>query len=413
MMQTCVRFGTIMQPRSPDKILCIDDEETVLAALSRTLGRQYTLYTANSAENALTILQTQPDIAVILCDYKMPGMNGIECLKQAKLLSPNSITIMLTADLSRDTVIKAINEVHVFRYIPKPCPTDVLYEIMIDALAQYHLQVNNQRLAHELEQTYYTLAKQHEQLAYELDMAKIIYSKVQKDQQNPCYGLAFLIADQETIGGDFIRTHISDDGLSFYFMLGDLTGHGLQSALAVILVTEVFDDSTCKNSHIETLAAAINNKIFSLLPTGLFCAGLLAKLDFANHQLQIWQGGLPAAYLLDTQGKIIKSLVSANLPLGVRGNLDFSGSSSCYALSEAQSLFVISDGVIEQQGGDDSEFGVERLQQAIVSCPVNQARVDFVMAAVRLHQQDQPQTDDICLAELNFNLLAATLKTRK
>ena len=230
MMQTCVRFGTIMQPRSPDKILCIDDEETVLAALSRTLGRQYTLYTANSAENALTILQTQPDIAVILCDYKMPGMNGIECLKQAKLLSPNSITIMLTADLSRDTVIKAINEVHVFRYIPKPCPTDVLYEIMIDALAQYHLQVNNQRLAHELEQTYYTLAKQHEQLAYELEMAKIIYSQVQKDQQNPCYGLAFLIADQETIGGDFIRTHISDDGLSFYFMLGDLTGHGLQSA---------------------------------------------------------------------------------------------------------------------------------------------------------------------------------------
>ena len=401
-----------MIEKSADKILCVDDEDNILHMFRRTLGRQYDLYTAFSGEEALKLLCQHADFALIISDYSMPSINGTEFLKLARELSPNSVQIMLTGNIDLDVAIKTITETNIFRYLPKPCPIEVLRKVIIDALNQYHLIIDKQRLDKQLEQKNAELAKQKLLLEYELEMARIVYSKVYAYGHREQEGLDYFIAAKETVGGDFLLTHASSDGQYFYLMVGDLTGHGLQSALAVFLVTEIFDAQCAEGPGIEQLAQSINDKMCGKLPTGLFCAALLARLDLNAGKLHVWQGGMPDAYLLNEQGQLLNKLPSNNLPLGVLAGQDLAGSASCHKIGDFSSLFVYSDGVIEQLGGDRTMFGDQRLRIALSNTPSGKRRIDHVMEKLREYQQQLPQCDDISLIELHLSSISKALESK-
>lgn len=394
-----------MPENSADKALCIDDEDNILQVFRRTLGRKFNLYTANSGEKALELLKEHGDIAVILCDYNMPAMNGIEFLQQASRVSPDSVQMMLTGNIQLEVVVEAINTTEIFRYIPKPCRSEVLEKVIDDALDQYRLVLSNRRMTLELAEKNAALAKQGYQLEYELDMAKTVYGKSIFNSCLETEGLDFFMTPKDVVGGDFLRTFSSEDG-PFFMMLGDLTGHGLQSALATLLVTEAFDAACSENPNVEQLAQHINEKMCSKLPRDLFCAAILLKLDFVNDQMDVWQGGLPDAYLLDAEGHVIEALSSRNPPLGILANRCFAETSTTHRISDFYSVFVYSDGIIEQECIDRSMFGIERLQQALSDCPIGQQRVSYLLDVLRKQQQNIPQSDDICLAELNVKRLA-------
>lgn len=410
-----------MTINSGDKILCVDDEENVLHMFRRTLGRQFNLYTAASAQQALKLIDEQHDFAVIVSDYNMPDIDGVEFLNRARLLSPDSVQVMLTGNIELNVVIKAINETDIFRYLPKPCPNEVLGKVINDALDQFHLMRDKKRLAQELEEknsqlaaSNAELAKQKYLLEYELEMAKIIFGKISVDVDinDKPDGLYYIISAKETVGGDFLLTHTSQDRHTHYLMLGDLTGHGLQSALAALLVMETFELLCVSELAIEQLAQGINDKMYRKLPIGLFCAATLIKFDSSRRRLQIWHGGLPDAYLLDRQGQIVKTITSNNLPLGILPEQDFSHSIIHVDLDHepASSLFVCSDGVTEQTNNQHAMFGSERLRSALFETPENDHRVDYVIDQLRGFQQQQEQTDDISLFELQFQPLTTALE---
>jgi serine phosphatase RsbU (regulator of sigma subunit) len=408
-----------MLSRSSDKILCVDDEANILNMFRRTLGRQFQLYTAASAQQAMSFLEEHQDIAVIVSDYNMPAVNGIEFLSRARLFSPNSVQILLTGNIDLDVAINAINKTKVFRYLPKPCPNEVLCKVIMDALEQYHLIQDKKRLTQELEQknsllaaSNTELAKQKYLLEYELEMAKVIFAKISADGQDKPPGLEYIISAKETVGGDFLLTHTTQISNVHYLMLGDLTGHGLQSALAVLLVTESFDALCSAEPEIEQLAQGINDKMCRKLPTGLFCAATLIKFDASKRYLQIWHGGMPDAYLLDQQGHIVKTITSANLPLGVLPQQDFSRSSLRLNADheQAASLFVYSDGVTEQCNEQDTMFGSTGLLTALQTKPKNAQRVAYVIDSLRQFQSLHVQQDDISLLELQLSRPTTTLE---
>src|SRR3984893_19182560 len=78
-------------------ILVVDDEPRVLDSLEAVLAADFCVLRAGGSPAALEILRTEDDVAVIVTDYKMPGMTGVELLRESQAIVPDAIRVVLTA----------------------------------------------------------------------------------------------------------------------------------------------------------------------------------------------------------------------------------------------------------------------------------------------------------------------------
>ena len=120
-----------------DKILFVDDQPQILQSL-RLLFHDYDVLTAENATDALLQLNAHPDVAVVVSDQRMPGMQGIELLREVKCHYPHIIRILLTGYADLDAVISSVNQGEVFRFIPKPWDSVKLRETLSLALSIFH-----------------------------------------------------------------------------------------------------------------------------------------------------------------------------------------------------------------------------------------------------------------------------------
>ena len=128
---------------TPHRILIVDDEEIVLVALRETLVRAgYQVSTAKDPLPALEILQTEK-FAVIISDQQMPSMTGLDFLTKAKQMQPDASRMLITAVLSLDTVIDAINRGEIYRFIIKPWLREELLVTVQNAVQRYELLCRN------------------------------------------------------------------------------------------------------------------------------------------------------------------------------------------------------------------------------------------------------------------------------
>lgn len=124
-----------MKPR----ILLVDDDKNILAAYTRILHKHFETVTANSGLQALQTIQSQEPFSVVIADMHMPGMTGLELLKQIRDLDPNIIRVMMTGDAEQKTAVDAVNCGEVFRFLNKPCPPDELVHAIERSLHQFEL----------------------------------------------------------------------------------------------------------------------------------------------------------------------------------------------------------------------------------------------------------------------------------
>ena len=125
------------------RILVLDDEEIVLVALRETLRREgYQVVTALNPLAALDLLK-QGAFSVIITDQQMPQLTGLEFLAQVKQLQPDATRILITAVLSINTVIDAINKGEIYRFIVKPWLREELLATVRNAVQRYELICRN------------------------------------------------------------------------------------------------------------------------------------------------------------------------------------------------------------------------------------------------------------------------------
>ena len=132
----------------PYKILIVDDEPANLRALERLLRDDYTVLTAQSGVEALSLLE-QHDVALIVTDQRMPGMTGIELLDKTVPLRPHMVRILLTGYTDVSALIQAINSGNVYRYLTKPWDNDDLRMTVSRAVEHYELKRNQHILEME------------------------------------------------------------------------------------------------------------------------------------------------------------------------------------------------------------------------------------------------------------------------
>ncbi|MEW6263734.1 MAG: HD domain-containing phosphohydrolase [Thermodesulfobacteriota bacterium] len=140
------------------KVLYVDDEIEMLKSLQRRLRDRFAMDVASSGEEGLELISTQGPYAVIVSDYSMPVMDGIEFLSRVKALDQETIRIMLTGYADIDTAIKAVNEGQVFRFLTKPCPTETIARAITEGL-NYQQLIRAERELHGLKKWRHSLEK--------------------------------------------------------------------------------------------------------------------------------------------------------------------------------------------------------------------------------------------------------------
>ena len=140
-----------MNPERP-RVLCVDDEPSVLDGLKLHLHRLYEVQTAASGTQGLDLIQSagQQPFAVVLSDMRMAGMDGATFLGQVRRQAPDTVRMLLTGQVDLESAITAVNEGQIFRFLTKPCPPKTLLAAFEAATDQYRL-ITTERVL--LEQT--------------------------------------------------------------------------------------------------------------------------------------------------------------------------------------------------------------------------------------------------------------------
>ncbi len=121
------------------RVLCVDDEPNVLAAMERSLFGEFDIVVAQSGDAGLAAISGAGRFAVVMSDMRMPGMDGATFLSKVREVAPDSVRILLTGQADVESSIAAINKGAIFRYLCKPCPKEELVSALNDAVGQYRL----------------------------------------------------------------------------------------------------------------------------------------------------------------------------------------------------------------------------------------------------------------------------------
>lgn len=151
------------------KVLCVDDEENVLRSLTRLFSdEEFAVVTAPDAESGLVLLAGDEAIKVVVSDYRMPGRDGVSFLKEVRERWPDKVRLVLSGYADTASVLAAVNEGHIYKFIAKPWQDDDLLRIIRQALDLYRLQEENRSLSARLRQNNQELQQLNRQLAGQL-----------------------------------------------------------------------------------------------------------------------------------------------------------------------------------------------------------------------------------------------------
>ena len=161
-------------------ILIVDDEEmitTTLAALLKTTLRHHVRTYNDPLEALAEEEQSEQPADVVISDFLMPGINGLDFLKRIKEKRPETITILLTGYSDKENAIRAINEIGLYYYLEKPWDNGSLLKIVQNGLEQQELRKN-------LNQKYQELQSSHRAIEHLYDLLKKDYLQEIERKQN-------------------------------------------------------------------------------------------------------------------------------------------------------------------------------------------------------------------------------------
>ncbi len=132
-------------------LLLVDDEENIVAALRRLLRAEgWKVLSATSAEQALHQM-ARHEVDVVLSDQRMPGMTGVELLRRAKELYPETIRLVLSGYTELQSITDAINEGAIYKFLAKPWDDEQLRAHLREAFALKEMADQNRLLDREVQ----------------------------------------------------------------------------------------------------------------------------------------------------------------------------------------------------------------------------------------------------------------------
>ncbi|PTY36759.1 fused response regulator/phosphatase [Saccharospirillum sp. MSK14-1] len=349
-------------------ILIADDNNTdrrILSAIVQQEGHK--VVEATNGEEALERFnESVPDI--ILMDALMPKMNGFEASRLIKQRAGNQLVpIIFLTSLQDASSLANCLESGGDDFMSKPY-NRVILKAKINAFGRMR-RMHDQLQSH------------NRQMLLEQQVAKTVFDNVAHSGCLALPNLRHSLSPLAVFNGDTVLAERKPDG-GISLFLGDFTGHGLPAAIGAMPVAEIFYGMTQKGFAMEDVLREINAKLYTILPTEVFCCGAMVDLDVTNKMARIWVGGVPSVYLYRGDSGAVEKVASSNLPLGVLPSRRFSPQPNDYRMHNGDRVFLWSDGIVESHNEAGELFGEERLDALFTHATDPDRIFDDILVAV-------------------------------
>lgn len=168
-----------------NSVLIVDDEEAILNSLKRLLSEEpFGVWVAIDYKEALKIVENE-EVKVVISDYRMPRINGIDLLRMVKKKNPDIVRILLTGYADIEVVEEAINLSEVYRFVNKPWNTQSLLATIRNALEKFDLVQENKQFIKVIEGKNKEFISLNEKLKGMYEVQKEFSSTVSHELRTP------------------------------------------------------------------------------------------------------------------------------------------------------------------------------------------------------------------------------------
>ena len=380
-------------PRIVTKILVIDDDPAIQLLLKRTLATQgYTVIVAGDGEQGLKLaFKLRP--AMVICDWVMPGMTGIEVCRKIKA-NPELSTTFFILLTSLGSVRDRVNglDAGADDFLCKPIE---MYELEARIRAGLRLH----QLNHDLKQ-------QKQLLETELaEAAEYVNSILPEPSIEPPIGIDVYFLPSRQLGGDgFDYYWLDREHLVIYLL--DVSGHGLRAALPSLSIINLLRSRSLTKVNYykpsEVLQrlnenfqmTARNDKYFTIWYGVYNCQTRQLVYASAGHP--------PAVLFFENEQKLQQKLLkTAGFPVGMFPEAEYLD--DCYQIESASRLYIFSDGIYEIDRPNDMMWTLDEFLDLLKDYQnVLDKNAKGLVERIKIHNNTSSLEDDVSVIQITF-----------
>jgi len=388
-------FTTLDNTLKLKSILVIDDETLVRESMAVYLEDSgYNVIQAVDGKQGISLFcEFQPDL--VLCDLRMPEMDGMEVLARINEIAPETPIIIVSGAGQIHDVVEALR-LGALDYLVKPI-TDmaVLENAVQNALHRTYLEVENQNYKDELEVANRELQKNLDLLQKDQEAGRQAQLQLLPPASSSIHGFNFqhIIVPSLNLSGDFVDYfEISPRYAGFYF--ADVSGHGSAAAFVTMMLKSLINQPlrqfrTGENKRIikpDDLMKYLNDELLSA-NLGKHITLFYAVIDCETQTLKYSVAGQYPSPVLIT-GERIEALRDDGFPLGLFEWASFK--SKVINMGKNFKLLMVSDGWLELLNAENIPASESHLLDFVRENPIN---ISTLMKPVKQYHDGNPPDD--------------------
>ncbi|MCE2719422.1 MAG: PP2C family protein-serine/threonine phosphatase [Dolichospermum sp.] len=376
------------------EILVIDDDRSVQIFLKRILEKQgYEVITASTGEEGILKTLNSPP-ALIICDWIMPGLSGLEVCDRVKK-DPRLSTTFFILLTSLDSVANRVKglDAGADDFITKPIEQNEL-----QARVRAGLRL------HQLSQDLHT-----QKLLLETELAEAteyVKSLLPLPLNNPLK-IEFKFLPSRQLGGDcFDYNWLDADSLAIYLL--DAAGHGLKATLPSISVLNLLRSRALKDLNYyqpSQVLAALNNTFQMNYQNDKYLTIWYGVYNRVSRQLTYSSAGHPPAIIVAGNSPInteVKRLKTPGMPVGMFPEAKYVDA-SCY-IEKSSILYIFSDGAYEITQANGTLWSLEGLIQIFISLQYSvENQLDYILDYLINLNSKETFEDDLSILQVKFD----------
>jgi len=396
------------------KILIAEDDNVSRLVLVSALKKQgHEVVAAENGLEALQVLQKEY-FPVLILDWLMPGMDGLEVCREVRSLLLESYTyiVLLTSLEGKSNYLEAM-DAGADDFISKPFDADQLRGRIHVAERIINLQLRIAEGARELREKNEQMEKDLE-MAHELQMALLPqqFPSIPRDAPATESAIKFssVYYPMAAVSGDFFTvTRLSDAALAVF--IADVMGHGVRAGLITTMISALVEKFSAAAADPAVMLSKINCSLLSILKNtdrSLFVTGFYLVADAARSRILYANAGHPAPLLLHRVRGEIESISSDGGSGPALGLFDEAKYRTCECpMAVDDFIMLFTDGLFEVEAADDKIYSRERLIAAVrerVRLP-SAKMIAELFGEIKLFSNRAQFSDDVCLVGMDVTRL--------